>query len=141
MTGASITVAGIEIPSSDPAFLEVVAVHVLFGLAGAISGIPGSHGAPKPPEQLGQAAYQRHGDVVHFSADCVLCGQRKEPAALARLSSGRLLAGACCGWDTAHYSCAVVAPIGADPTTAVPAVIDHIGTAARGDRARCALIH
>jgi hypothetical protein len=39
MTGTSITVAGIEIPSSDPAFLAVVAVHVLFGLASAITGI------------------------------------------------------------------------------------------------------
>ncbi len=39
MTGASITVAGIEIPSSDPAFLAVVAVHVLIGLACAITGI------------------------------------------------------------------------------------------------------
>ncbi len=39
MTGASITVAGIEIPSNDPAFLAVVAVHVLFGLACAITGI------------------------------------------------------------------------------------------------------
>lgn len=39
MTGASITVAGIEIPSSDPAFLAVVTVHVLFGLACTITGI------------------------------------------------------------------------------------------------------
>ena len=39
MTGVSITVAGIEIPSNDPAFLAVVAVHVLFGLACAITGI------------------------------------------------------------------------------------------------------
>jgi hypothetical protein len=39
MTGTSITVAGIEIPSSDPVFLAVVAVHVLFGLACTITGI------------------------------------------------------------------------------------------------------
>jgi hypothetical protein len=39
MTGASTTVAGIEIPSSDPAFLAIVAVHVLFGLACTITGI------------------------------------------------------------------------------------------------------
>jgi hypothetical protein len=39
MTGTSITVAWIEIPSSDPAFLAVVAVHVLFGLACTIAGI------------------------------------------------------------------------------------------------------
>src|SRR5260370_3779364 len=38
MTVTSIIVAGIEIPSGDPAFLAVVAVHVLFGLAGAITG-------------------------------------------------------------------------------------------------------
>jgi hypothetical protein len=39
MTGAPITVAGIEIPSSDPAFLAVVAVHVLLGIACTITGI------------------------------------------------------------------------------------------------------
>jgi hypothetical protein len=39
MTGTSITVAVVEIPSSDPAFLAVVAVHVLFGLACTITGI------------------------------------------------------------------------------------------------------
>ncbi len=38
MTVTSIIVAGIEIPSGDPAFLAVVAVHVLFGLAGTITG-------------------------------------------------------------------------------------------------------
>ena len=38
MTVTSIIVAGIEIPSRDPAFLAVVAVHVLFGLAGTITG-------------------------------------------------------------------------------------------------------
>jgi hypothetical protein len=39
MTGASIIVAGIEIPSNDPAFLAAVAVHVLFGLAATITGV------------------------------------------------------------------------------------------------------
>jgi hypothetical protein len=39
MTGTSITVAGIEIPSTDPVFLAIVAVHVLFGLACTITGI------------------------------------------------------------------------------------------------------
>jgi hypothetical protein len=39
MTGTSITIAGIEIPSSDPAFLSIVALHVLFGLACTITGI------------------------------------------------------------------------------------------------------
>jgi hypothetical protein len=39
MTGHSINVAGIEIPSSDPAFLVVVGVHVLLGLTCTITGI------------------------------------------------------------------------------------------------------
>jgi len=39
VTGTSIVVAGIEIPSSDPIFLSVVAVHVLFGLTCTITGI------------------------------------------------------------------------------------------------------
>ena len=39
MTGHSIIVAGIEIPSSDPAFLAIVGVHVLLGLTCAITGI------------------------------------------------------------------------------------------------------
>jgi hypothetical protein len=39
MTGNVIVVAGIEIPSSNPAFLVVVGVHVLLGLAGTITGI------------------------------------------------------------------------------------------------------
>ncbi len=173
MTVTSIIVAGIEIPSRDPAFLAVVAVHVLFGLAGTITGVtamlspkepqtqrpsslgrydlllvsdgsirdcgrsgrcplgrrlsldhsrnagfcgrtPGSHGAPEAVEQLGEAAYHRHGDVVHFSADRVLCGQRKEPAGLERSPSGRLLARARCGWDPVYCSCAVMASVGAD---------------------------
>lgn len=39
MAGKSIIVAGIEIPSSDPAFLVVVGVHVLLGLTCTITGI------------------------------------------------------------------------------------------------------
>jgi len=39
MTGTSIIVAGIEVPSRDPAFLAVVGVHVLLGLTCAIVGI------------------------------------------------------------------------------------------------------
>ena len=39
MTGTSITVAGIEIPSTDPAFVAIVAMHVLLGFACAITGI------------------------------------------------------------------------------------------------------
>ena len=39
MTGQSITLAGIEIPSSDPVFLAVVGVHVLLGLVCTITGI------------------------------------------------------------------------------------------------------
>jgi hypothetical protein len=39
MIDHSINIAGIEIPSSDPVFLTVVAVHVLFGLACTITGV------------------------------------------------------------------------------------------------------
>jgi len=39
MADAMTTVAGIEIPSDDPAFLTVVGIHVLLGLACAISGL------------------------------------------------------------------------------------------------------
>jgi hypothetical protein len=39
MTGNAIIVAGIEIPSSNPAFLAVVGMHVLLGLACTITGI------------------------------------------------------------------------------------------------------
>jgi hypothetical protein len=39
MTGNAIIVAGIEIPSSNPAFLAVVGVHVLLGLTCTITGI------------------------------------------------------------------------------------------------------
>ena len=39
MTGTPITAAGIEVPSNDPAFLAVVAVHVPSGLTGTITGI------------------------------------------------------------------------------------------------------
>ena len=39
MTGHTINVAGIEIPSSDPLFLAIVGVHVLFGLICTLTGI------------------------------------------------------------------------------------------------------
>jgi hypothetical protein len=39
MTGNVVIVAGIEIPSSNPAFLAVVGVHVLLGLACTITGL------------------------------------------------------------------------------------------------------
>lgn len=39
MNGESIVVAGLEIPSSDPVFLTIVGVHILLGLACAITGI------------------------------------------------------------------------------------------------------
>ena len=39
MTGKSIIVAGIEIPSTDPVFLGIVGVHVLLGLVCTITGI------------------------------------------------------------------------------------------------------
>ena len=39
MTGNPILVAGIKIPSSDPLFVTVVAVHVLLGLVCTITGI------------------------------------------------------------------------------------------------------
>jgi hypothetical protein len=39
MTDGMINVAGIEIPSTDPAFLAVVGVHVLLGLACTITGV------------------------------------------------------------------------------------------------------
>ena len=39
MKDASIIVAGIEIPSSDPVFLTLVGLHVLLGLACTITGI------------------------------------------------------------------------------------------------------
>jgi hypothetical protein len=38
MTEATTNVAGFEIPSTDPIFLAVVAVHVLLGLAGILTG-------------------------------------------------------------------------------------------------------
>src|SRR6266849_4177445 len=76
--------------------------------------IPGAQGAAQAPEQLGQAAYHRHGDVIYSAADRFLCGQRKELAALERASSERVLADTRCDWDTARGSRAVVAPGGAD---------------------------
>src|ERR1700720_3748129 len=39
MTGHAISVAGIEIPSTDPLFLAVVAVHVCLGLVCTITGV------------------------------------------------------------------------------------------------------
>lgn len=39
MTGQEIIVAGIQIPSSNPAFLAIVAMHVLLGLACTVTGI------------------------------------------------------------------------------------------------------
>lgn len=39
MTGHSIIVAGIEIPSRNPVFLAIVGLHVLLGLACTITGI------------------------------------------------------------------------------------------------------
>jgi len=48
MTGDAIVVAGIEIPSSNPAFLAVVAVHVLLGLACTITGIIAMLSAKRP---------------------------------------------------------------------------------------------
>jgi peptidoglycan/LPS O-acetylase OafA/YrhL len=39
MTGHAISVAGIELPSSDPVFLAIVGVHVLLGLICTITGI------------------------------------------------------------------------------------------------------
>jgi len=39
VTGHSIIVAGIEIPSREPVFLAIVGVHVLLGLASTITGI------------------------------------------------------------------------------------------------------
>jgi hypothetical protein len=56
MTGTLITVAGIEIPSTDPAFLVVVAVHVLFGLACTITGIT----AMLSPKRRGRHPWVRH---------------------------------------------------------------------------------
>jgi uncharacterized membrane protein len=39
MNGNATTIAGFVIPSSDPLFLGIVAVHVLLGLAGAVTGL------------------------------------------------------------------------------------------------------
>jgi hypothetical protein len=60
MTGTSIIVAGIEIPSSDPAFLAVVAVHVLFGLAGTITGLT----AMLSPKRSGR--HPRFGTIYYW---------------------------------------------------------------------------
>src|SRR5216683_1403250 len=73
MTGTSITVGGIEIPSSAPAFLAVVAVHVLFGLAGAITGIV----AMLSPKRRGR--HPRFGTIYY----CCLMGAFMTASALA----------------------------------------------------------
>jgi hypothetical protein len=178
MTGTSTVLAGIEIPSSDPAFLAIVAVHALFGFTSAITGIVamlspkrsgrhpwfgtiyywclmgvfvtasalaavrwaedyplfilgtlafaaahlGTLGAQEALEQLGEAAYHRNGDVVHFGADCVLCGQRTELAAIERPASARVLGATRRARDTAYSSCPNVASVGADSAITFPAV-------------------
>jgi hypothetical protein len=38
MDDAITVIAGIEIPSTDPAFLTVVGIHILLGLAGVVTG-------------------------------------------------------------------------------------------------------
>jgi hypothetical protein len=51
MTGGTTNLAGIEIPSTNPAFLAVVAIHILLGLACTVTGAiamlsekgPGNH--------------------------------------------------------------------------------------------------
>jgi hypothetical protein len=48
MTGNSTIVAGIEIPSRDPAFLAVVGVHVLLGLVCKVTGALGMLNAKRP---------------------------------------------------------------------------------------------
>jgi hypothetical protein len=48
MTGNAIIVAGIQIPSSNPAFLAIVGVHVLLGLACTITGIIAMLSAKRP---------------------------------------------------------------------------------------------
>jgi hypothetical protein len=49
----------------------------ILGTLASAAATPGSHGAPEALEQMGDAAYHRHGDVVHFAADYVPCGQWK----------------------------------------------------------------
>ncbi|HKQ12793.1 MAG TPA: hypothetical protein VJT80_05130 [Steroidobacteraceae bacterium] len=39
MNGDATTIAGFVIPSSDPLFLRIVAIHVLLGLAAAVTGL------------------------------------------------------------------------------------------------------
>jgi hypothetical protein len=60
MTGTLITVAGIDIPSSDPAFLAVVAMHVLFGLVCTITGIT----AMLSPKRSGR--HPRFGTIYYW---------------------------------------------------------------------------
>ena len=64
MADTSTTVAGIPIPSTDPAFLAVVGVHVLLGLACTITGIV----AMLSPKRAGR--HPKFGSVYYWS----LCG-------------------------------------------------------------------
>ena len=60
MIGQSVIVAGIEIPSSDPLFLAVVAVHVVLGLACTITGAV----AMLSPKQAGR--HPRFGSIYYW---------------------------------------------------------------------------
>jgi len=95
--------------------------------------ISGAQGAAQALEQLGQAAYHRHGDVIYSAADGFLCGQWKELAALERTSSACILAGPRCGWNIARAPSAVGArmagacPDGSAGTHNLAAVVEwHI---------------
>jgi hypothetical protein len=60
MIGQSVIVAGIEIPSSDPVFLTVVAVHVVLGVASTITGAV----AMLSPKQHGR--HPRFGSIYYW---------------------------------------------------------------------------
>ena len=60
MSGKSIIVAGIEIPSSDPVFLAVVGVHVLLALACTITGIVAMLSTKRP------GRHPRFGSVYYW---------------------------------------------------------------------------
>ena len=45
MTDSVTNIAGIEIPSTDPTFLIVVGVHILFGLGCTVAGIGAMRGS------------------------------------------------------------------------------------------------
>lgn len=57
------TIAGIEIPSPDPVFLSIVAVHVVFGLVGVVAGAtamlslkqPGTQDRKRTPRAISKA--------------------------------------------------------------------------------------